>query len=170
MSPFEIIPVKIVASMYWNSGRKPAGQIWNFEKIRKFEIKNLIKLEPISRFLVKTELKKIKAMQSAKFIEVKTSPLVTPSPLVLEAKTSPHLSHRLAGGSRVSFGCGDRPECAPSTPRRPRLAGPHWSWAGPPPQQAALAFWPVSVEGHRPRSAVVSSRIEPAILFNFWNY
>jgi hypothetical protein len=106
-------------------------------------------------------------MQSAKFIEVKTSPLVTPSPLVLEAKTSPHLSHRLAGGSHVSFGCGDRLERVPSTPRRPRLAGPHWSWAGPPPQQAALAFWSMSVEGHRPRSAVVSSRIEPVHPFQF---
>jgi hypothetical protein len=78
-------------SMDWKTARKPAdfrenrrnrsgsvspvfqklaGQIWNFQKI---EIKILKKLEPISRFLVKTKFVKIETVGK---IGKKENPLV----------------------------------------------------------------------------------------------
>jgi hypothetical protein len=89
---------------------------------------------------------------------------------VLEAKTSPHLAHRLTGGSRAAASApGAVTAQSVCQARRAGLGWPSHSGRGlGHPQQAALAvFGPASKADRQPATAAVLGQIRPTRGFSF---
>jgi hypothetical protein len=98
------------------------------------------------------------------------APQVTPSPLVLEAKTSLHLSHRLGGGSRAAASALGAVTVQSARPAR--RAGLGWLSHSGCGQQAASAVWPTDLSGpptceHRRSWAECEARYCAAVLIIF---